>query len=188
MKELSIKERACRYDEALERAKEKYAMFEGMKQGDVLEDIFPELKKSEDEQIRKALIQNLKERFGTKGTMGGILDMPKVLSWLEKQGESDETRAKMFLIDKGYPIDTNGIFPTYEEMYNIIREGLEKQGEQKSIDDLTPQEAMDIAVAKCFEQGEQKPYGQREECSDCQFNYAGECKGYCAIKRGEQKP
>lgn len=27
---------------------------------------------------------------------------------------------------------------------------------QKSIDDLTPQEAMDIAVAKCFEQGEQK--------------------------------
>lgn len=28
--------------------------------------------------------------------------------------------------------------------------------EQKSIDDLTPQEAMDIAVAKCFEQGEQK--------------------------------
>lgn len=34
---------------------------------------------------------------------------------------------------------------------------LEKQGEKKSIDDLTQQEAMDIAVAKCFEQGEQKP-------------------------------
>ena len=34
---------------------------------------------------------------------------------------------------------------------------LENQVKQKSIDDLTPQEAMDIAVAKCFEQGEQKP-------------------------------
>ena len=34
---------------------------------------------------------------------------------------------------------------------------LEKQGKNKSIDDLTAQEAMDIAVAKCFEQGEQKP-------------------------------
>ena len=34
---------------------------------------------------------------------------------------------------------------------------LEKQGEQKSVDDLTQQEAMDIAVAKCFEQSEQKP-------------------------------
>lgn len=37
-------------------------------------------------------------------------------------------------------------------------------------------------------QGEQKPYGQRKECTDCQFNYAGECKGYCAMKRSEQKP
>ena len=37
-------------------------------------------------------------------------------------------------------------------------------------------------------QGEQKPYGQRQECSNCQFNYAGECKGSCAMKRGEQKP
>ena len=32
----------------------------------------------------------------------------------------------------------------------------------------------------------QKSYGQRQECSDCQFNYAGECKGSCAMKRGEQ--
>ena len=37
-------------------------------------------------------------------------------------------------------------------------------------------------------QGEQKPYGQRQECVDCQFNYAGECKGSCAMKRGKQKP
>ena len=56
-----------------------------------------------------------------------------MIAWLEKHGESDETRAKMFLINKGYPIDTNGIFPTYEEMYNIIREGLEKQDKQKLI-------------------------------------------------------
>ena len=35
---------------------------------------------------------------------------------------------------------------------------------------------------------EQKPYGQRKECLDCQFNYAGECKGSCAMKRNEQKP
>lgn len=49
--------------------------------------------------------------------------------WLEKQGESDETKAKMFLINKGYPIDANGTFPTYEELYDIIREGLENQYE-----------------------------------------------------------
>lgn len=37
-------------------------------------------------------------------------------------------------------------------------------------------------------QREHKPYGQRKECEDCQFNYAGECKGYCALKRNEHKP
>lgn len=35
--------------------------------------------------------------------------------------------------------------------------------------------------------GERKPYGQRKECLDCQFYYAGECKGFCQMKRGEQK-
>ena len=35
-------------------------------------------------------------------------------------------------------------------------------------------------------QGEQKPYGQRKKCFDCQFNYAGECKGFCQMKRDEQ--
>lgn len=40
---------------------------------------------------------------------------------------------------------------------------LEKQGKQKSIDELTPQETMDIAVAKCFEQGEQKPADKVEQ-------------------------
>lgn len=39
-----------------------------------------------------------------------------------------------------------------------------------------------------LEEQEQKPYGQRKECLDCQFNYAGECKGSCQMKRDEQKP
>jgi radical SAM protein with 4Fe4S-binding SPASM domain len=34
---------------------------------------------------------------------------------------------------------------------------------------------------------EQKSYGQRKECLDCQFNYAGECKGSCQMKRDKQK-
>lgn len=37
-------------------------------------------------------------------------------------------------------------------------------------------------------QKEQKPYGQRDECKDCQANYAGSCKGSCEMKRQEQKP
>ena len=36
-------------------------------------------------------------------------------------------------------------------------------------------------------QKEQKPYGQRDECKDCQANYAGSCKGTCEMKK-EPKP
>lgn len=50
---MTQEEKAKAYDGALERAKEKYAMFEGMKQGDVLEDVFPELR---EECIRKEII------------------------------------------------------------------------------------------------------------------------------------
>ena len=45
----------------------------------------------------------------------------------------------------------------------------------------------DKAIAWLEKRGEQKPYGQRKECEDCQFNYAGECKGFCQMKKDEQK-
>ena len=49
----------------------------------------------------------------------------------------------------------NELWNSYGVSKSDVLAWLEKQGKQKSIDDLTPQEAMDIAVAKCFEQGEQ---------------------------------
>ena len=89
MKELTIEEKAKRYDEAIETAR-KINSGNGVPappDWTTCEVIFPELKEPEDERIRKALIQNLKERFGTKGNMDEGLDMPDVLSWLEKQGD-----------------------------------------------------------------------------------------------------
>ena len=88
MEELTIEQKAQRYDEAIKVAKSKIknnkdrVLYE-----EDITDIFPEFRKSEDEEVKKALIKNLKERFGTKGTMGGILDMPRVLAWLERQSE-----------------------------------------------------------------------------------------------------
>ena len=90
MKELSIEQKAQRYDEAIERAKDfmngevHYALKKGE---NIMCWVFPQLRESDDVRIRKALMQNLKERFGTKGNMGEGLDMPDVLAWLKKQGE-----------------------------------------------------------------------------------------------------
>lgn len=122
MKELSIEGKATRYDEAIKVAQRFYNNSVAItKKG--LEDIFPELKDSEDsEDVLSALKREIKwlEVEAKWDNIGGI-SFDKVYAWLEKQGE-------------------------------------------------------------------QKPYGQRQECVDCQFNYAGECKGFCAMKRGEQNP
>ena len=35
--------------------------------------------------------------------------------------------AKQYLISKGYPVNTGGDIPTYEELYKIIKEGVEHE-------------------------------------------------------------
>ena len=89
MKELSIEDKAKRYDEAIERArvwKEKSGM-PADRQG-ILDDIFPELKVSEDEEVRKALYEyfkNRKDDGDIDETWYGF-SYDKILAWLEKQG------------------------------------------------------------------------------------------------------
>ena len=107
---MTTEEKARAYDEAIERAKE--LMNKGYYV--LMPEIFPELKESEDERIRKWLIDTIKA-VPDDSIEWEKIDKSNVISWLEKQGE------------------------------------------QKSVDDLTQQEAMDIAVAKCFEQNEQNP-------------------------------
>lgn len=81
MKELSIKEKAKAYDEAIERAKEVYQR--GYYISGDIESIFPELKESEDERIRKEIIAFIKKRDRS----GCDYDYDLWIAWLEKQGE-----------------------------------------------------------------------------------------------------
>lgn len=88
MKELSIEQKARAYDEALEKAKRLYG------EGTITEclcHIFPELKESRDEKIRKLLIRlftsNTNEKFDDVSTQD-------ILAWLEKQKQDDLTNYK----------------------------------------------------------------------------------------------
>lgn len=80
MKKLTIEEKARRYDEALEKASNLRVQnpFDTVSQ--MMEHIFPELKESEDEKIRKALLEHI--QFCTES----IPDRDKFIAWLEKQG------------------------------------------------------------------------------------------------------
>lgn len=78
MKELSIEEKAKRYDEAIEIAKGYYTSDCHTNLRIAMENLFSELKESEGERIRKELIEFVKSRGGFK---------QEYIAWLEKQGK-----------------------------------------------------------------------------------------------------
>lgn len=83
---MTIEQKAKRYDEALGRAKGLYA--KGAPDSLYLEEIFPELKESEDERIRKNLIELFHDTVSNDEIFSDYgLDKTEVLAWLEKQGE-----------------------------------------------------------------------------------------------------
>lgn len=82
-------EKDKRYDDALERAKKLY------RQGTITESlcfVFPELKESEDERIRKAIIEyfNLQD----DNTTYSFIPKKDILAWLERQKPVDEEELK----------------------------------------------------------------------------------------------
>ena len=86
-----------RYEEALERARKYYNELRACRAKEKLEEIFPELRESEDERIRKFLVTivnnlsapNFKE-----------VDRKNVLAWLEKQKEASKAIEAVDRIDK----------------------------------------------------------------------------------------
>ena len=94
MKELSIEEKAHRYDEAIKVAKRNYETIVQMdkdrtfvKEGIVntFHHMFPELKESEDERVKRC-ISDVVRKYGSEFTTGTVTK-EKMLAWLEKQGE-----------------------------------------------------------------------------------------------------
>lgn len=90
---MTQKEKAERYDKAIERARklkeDPQSVFNeySPKEGDTICDyIFPELAESVDEKIRKALIDFFQDWHKTKPSRWSI-SVSDVIAWLEKQGE-----------------------------------------------------------------------------------------------------
>jgi len=118
MKELSIEQKAKRYDEA------KYIMKEYLESGNAgviaentIKKAFPELKESEDERIRKELLQIAKESEDSFYMVMTPDKRKHLIAWLEKQGNANKEYWR------GYREGKQEILDKYAE--------LEKQGEQK---------------------------------------------------------
>ena len=88
MKELTIEEKALAYDEAIKRAKDMLDYKEEIRAED-MRYIFPELKESEDEKIRKEIINYFKCQSRDEPSRKDIHN--KWIAWLEKQGQVKES-------------------------------------------------------------------------------------------------
>lgn len=159
---MTIEDKAERYDELLvklQEAKEDNNVCDE-RYCCVIDDIVPELKDGEGEKIRNWLIGYFRQykEDGVEKYANG-LKVESIIDWLEKQGEHKHQYKSR---------------PRYVGEEELL--GANKQGEQILAN-----------IAKTCKD-EQKPYGKRGECLDCQMNYGGTCKGSCAMKRGEQNP
>lgn len=93
MRELSIEEKAKAYNKAIERLRNAFynnnsRMCEEYRNAvlKIIEPIFPELKESEDERIRKALVTIVTNTEPSLTMLYGV-DKADLIAWLEKQGE-----------------------------------------------------------------------------------------------------
>lgn len=157
MKELSVEQKAKRYDEAIERYKAKQE-YESQKVHEFIEYLFPELKENKDERMRKELIKTFKSLYQVKLWNG--IERTKILAWLEKQGNNinciyDKELSKLLHVVICRYINDPNI--SYSERENVSKkilpyvELLEKQGEQNLI------------MAKSPQLGERKPTWSEED-------------------------
>lgn len=98
MKDLSVEQKAKRYDEALGKARQLCDYPTSKSFISDLQDLFPELKEPEDEQIRKEdedvrkwLISQLEIKSDVNNSRELELMILKSIAWLEKQGEQNPT-------------------------------------------------------------------------------------------------
>ena len=103
--ELSIEEKAQRYDEAIEQLKAMMPNWERLSYTGktFLQDltyILPELKESEDEMIRRVLIQETK---GSEVRLFEAVTNEEFIAWLEKKGGQDERIRRVLIKETEVP-------------------------------------------------------------------------------------
>ena len=134
MKELSIGEKAKRYDEAL-KVLHKYDGVNIMFTQDLKEEMFPELKESEDERMKKSLKRLIAAFHDCNFPTPEGFTRKELFAYLEKQGEHANFRNKIQIGDK-VTRNEDGVLVNLSQLNRVAKKD-EKQGEQKSDTDFS---------------------------------------------------
>ena len=117
-----------KYEEALERAK---VINSGTNNYNIVTEIFPELKESEDERIRKEIICYLDREITLSNFGGDIATFKKWIAWLEKQDPKKHEEE----LEKAYKCADE---VQYRKGYEDAKREIENQNEQKPTDKVEP--------------------------------------------------
>jgi len=167
---MTQEEKAKAYDEALIRGSRLWECGEITKEN--YEYIFPELKDSEDEMIRKTLIHIVKgacNKYGIK-YQGKEIGEEKLLAYLEKQGEHANFRNKIQIGDK-VTRNEDGVLVNLSQLNRVAKKqgnnmGISEAAKQKLEDNLNKalEKETPESLNKFLDgQGEQKPAWSEED-------------------------
>ena len=148
MKELTIEEKAKRYDEAIKKARNIVNSINvGLIGKNSFEAVFPELKESEDEKIRKELLQIAKESEDTFYMVMTPNKRKRLIDWLENQNKKAEPIAGFAsefekqvshliasAINKEHEYNKGYVKWAAQSLIEYAKREIEKQGEQKPAD------------------------------------------------------
>ena len=108
---MTEKEKTKAYDEAIERAKKLYSK-------GIAEEIFPELKESEDDKIRKEIISILRNAYWTWNKNR----FNELVAWLEKQSEQKPCMVQWKGDNLKEVIDFTGKDKNFEKWFKSFEE------------------------------------------------------------------
>ena len=140
MKNLSLEEKAKRYDEALEKAEKWYNAPNVDKiptfGNRIIEDIFPELYESEDERIKNEIIDYISTADDKV-----LIPYESWIAWLEKQGDKplftyDDILALQCCMETSKKVQGDKeLYEQLQSLHDRLHDAywLEKQGRQKSM-------------------------------------------------------
>lgn len=179
---MTTEEKAKRYDEALEKAKESLKDG-GISQNsiDYIQSIFPELKESEDEKIRKALLEYFGEECDT-ATINGIYCY-KIYAWLEKQAEKNKWKPSKDEMDALYGLAyiTNEMDDRKDVAITKLYQDLKREFfNGASYENMFPSSPVDSDI-NVEKQGEQKEH-QVYKTKDGEIITYSETDGYKVIE------
>lgn len=165
MKELTIEQKARAYDKSLERAKKLQKTCDRQAVVGWCEYIFPVLKESEDERIRKWIKKELENKYVEDGIVNNVL-ADKAFAWLEKQGTPKQVSIwkhwkdgiagngegkPIYLVKIGNTYSLNsclGFECDYIELSELDNLMLEKQGHTDSIIEKAKTEKQRVIITE----------------------------------------